>query len=201
MERWTRSSSAESDTLAPEHSSLDRSQPPPSQAVKACCGVAREAEALTIALALLQKGLFRLTGTGGLELEVGELRYNPPPTTPPHRWQLVCPHRGCDMCRFAAATALEKPLVPADGENVHLTTASGSLLSVMQNARLEARRPSARSWETQQWNHHGSCPGPPSLREIRLEPRQLFCGPAEMVEWEEFHDLEAPCVTCRTGFA
>jgi hypothetical protein len=74
MKRWTGSSSAESDTLAPEHSSLDRSQPPPSQAVKACCGVAREAEALTIALNLLQKGLFRLTGTGGLELEVGEVR-------------------------------------------------------------------------------------------------------------------------------
>jgi len=125
-ERWTGSSSAESDTLAPEHSSLNRSQPPPSQAVKACCRVAGEAEALTIALALLQKGLFRLAGTDGTRIGGTQSGWTamPPagdvsrPTTPSHRWQLVCSHRGCDMCRFAAATAQKTRCRPMEMRSI-----------------------------------------------------------------------------------
>jgi len=111
--------------------------------VKACCGVAREAEALTIALTLLQRGLFRLTGTGGLELEVGEVRQ----TT---LLQLRRPTDGDSFVPIVVVIcvdSLQPPLWknPAGAcrsrAKVHLTTVSESLLSVTQNAGLEARRP------------------------------------------------------------
>jgi len=98
--------------------SIASNLPPVAGRQKACCRFAREAEALTIALALLQKGLFQLAGTDGtriggtrspLAATAAANRRCLPPTTPSHRWQLVCSHRGCDMCRFLAATAQKKP--------------------------------------------------------------------------------------------
>jgi len=78
-----------------------------------------KAEALTIALALLQKGLFRLAGTdgtriGGTQSPCGKGACSPP-TTPPHRWELVCSHRGCDMCR-SLQPLLRRNQAPGDGE-------------------------------------------------------------------------------------
>jgi hypothetical protein len=119
---------------------------------------------------------------------------NPPPTTPPHRWGLVCPHRGCDMCRFAAATALEKPRwclpMESEGPSGHRSRTT----SVTQNAGLKARRPSARPWETQQRNHHGSRPGLPASEGIQSHRGSFSAGLQETVERGEFHDMEAPCI-------
>ena len=98
------SSSAESDTLAPEHSDLKSSQPPLTSHGDLPLSFAEEVEALTIALNLLQRGSFRAMRQAD-ELTLHPLQASASNRSAPQ----MASHRGVS-CVIPVATAQGKPV-------------------------------------------------------------------------------------------
>jgi hypothetical protein len=105
------------------------------------------------------------------------------------------------MCRFAAATALEKPRwclpMESEGPSDHrfrITAISDTERGTRSPQTLGLGRPNGTTF----W-----------LLPRPSQPRMGFpwnqgsfsAGLQETVESEEFHDLEAPCLTRHTGLA